>query len=296
MLFYPSKTHDVLNRKPFFPETMTQTAMANPHYARVTFAPGVKVIEDSGAFQERDMNQRLTAEAALNRQLTHRAQIAAKSGYDFQFEAVVTYDMLVGVDEALVEGKRVKQRGTFDTAREAVRETIASAEYYATQRKRISTNIAFSCQGAEPEQYAECAQELVSLMEAGDIFAFGGFCILGKHKRLLPKFVTSLRLVLPMLQAQGIKRAHLLGICWAPALEAAEKEGARYGVNFTTDSSSLEMNSIMGRVWYDGQWRKMYSKTDKDVNYHPADLTMTNIRRFTDWLKTLTETHTCVTP
>lgn len=295
MYFYPSKTHDVLNSKPFTPETLTHTAMSNPHYARVTFAPDVLVIEDSGAFQERDMKHRLTAEAALDRQLAHRAQIADKSNHGFQFEAIVTYDMLVGVDEALVDGKRVKQRGTVDTARVAVAETIASARYYAAQRKRIGTGIAFSCQGAEPEQYAECAQQLVRLMEAGDIFAFGGFCILGRHKRLLPKFIASLRLVLPMLQTQGVKRAHLLGICWAPALEAAERERAGYDITFTTDSSSLEMNSIMGRVWRDRQWHKTYSKEDKGVNYHPVDLTMANIERFAAWLKSMTE-NPCVTP
>jgi hypothetical protein len=271
--------------------------MSNPHYARVSFAPGVRVIEDSGAFQERDMKHRLSAADALARQLAHRKQIAERSQHPFQFEALVTYDMLVGVDEALVDGKRVKQRGTLETAREAVTETIASARYYATQRKRIGTNIAFSCQGAEPEQYAECAEALVPLMEAGDIFAFGGFCILGKHKRLLPKFVTSLRLVLPMLHARGIKRAHLLGVCWAPALEAAERERekAGYDVHFTTDSSSLEMNSIMGRVWRDRQWHRVYGKSDKGVNYHPVDLTLANIGRFTEWLKVLTE-DPCATP
>jgi hypothetical protein len=136
---------------------------------------------------------------------------------------------------------------------------------------------------------------VVRLMEAGDIFAFGGFCILGRHKRLLPKFIASLRLVLPMLQAQGVKRAHLLGICWAPALEVAERERAGYDITFTTDSSSLEMNSIMGRVWRDRQWHKTYSKEDKGVNYHPVDLTMANIERFTAWLKSMTE-NPCATP
>lgn len=285
MRFYPSKTHNTLNKKPFFPEFITNTAMSNPHYPRVSFAPGVLVIEDSGAFQERDMLARLTPAAALDRQLAHRADIAERSHHDFQFEALVTYDMLVGVDEALVDGKRVKRRGTVDTAREAVAETIRSARYYATQRKRIATHIAFSCQGAEPSQYAECAEELIKLMEPGDIFAFGGFCILGKHKRLLPLFVDTLRAVLPMLQRHGVKRAHLLGICWAPALEAVERERAGYDIAFSTDSSSLEMNSIMGRVWRDRQWHKTHTKEDKGSTYHPVDLTMANIERFTTWLE-----------
>lgn len=287
MKFYPSKTHDVLNGKTFNPESITCLAMSNPHYPRVSFDPGIKVIEDSGAFQERDMKNRLTSSDALNRQLRHQDQIAKRSGHQFKFEAIVTYDMLIGVDEALIDGKRVKRRGNVESAKEAVSETIKSAEYYARNRKQIGTNIAFSCQGADPYQYAECAERIIKLMEPEDIFAFGGFCILGVHKKLLPQFVKTLQIVLPMLGDNGITRAHLLGICWAPAILAAEFEGLKHHISFSTDSSSFEVNSVMGRVWRDQKWHKTFSKEDKNKNYHPADLTISNIERFVKWLDTL---------
>ena len=48
-------------------------------------------------------------------------------------EAVVTYDMLVGVDEALVGGKRKKVRAAEETAAPAVAETLRSARYYKSR-------------------------------------------------------------------------------------------------------------------------------------------------------------------
>ena len=68
MIFYPSKTHDRLNGAPFPVEAINGRAMLNPHY-RATLAPGTRYIIDSGAFQERDMRNRLQPWTALDRQL-----------------------------------------------------------------------------------------------------------------------------------------------------------------------------------------------------------------------------------
>ena len=109
MLFYPSKNNNRLNGAPFNPDQITGRAMVNPHY-RVLVAPNTRYLIDSGAFQERDMHRRLQPWAALDRQLRLEAQIELSGGPEHA-EAIVTYDMLDGVDEALHDGQRVKRRG-----------------------------------------------------------------------------------------------------------------------------------------------------------------------------------------
>ena len=71
--------------------------MVSPHY-RVDLAPGTPSIIDSGAFQRRDMLRRLQPWQAIDRQLRLEAQIEY-GVCGLAAGAVVTYDMLVGVDE-----------------------------------------------------------------------------------------------------------------------------------------------------------------------------------------------------
>jgi hypothetical protein len=186
--FYPSKNNNRLNRMSFTPECMTgsvKRVMLNPHYP-VTTAKGTKKIFDSGAFQELDMKDRLTPKQALARQLSMNDLVRFRSeDYDNHAEAFITYDMLVGVDEALINGERVKRRGNEETARPAVAATLESACYYASQRQRIPGAIAFAAQGATPDQYInECVIPMFDLMQPGDWFAFGGFCIIGMQPSL----------------------------------------------------------------------------------------------------------------
>jgi hypothetical protein len=309
-LFYPSKNHGRLNRRPFVPEAVTGTAMCNPHYANLLDkdrpdAPpllhGTRVIDDSGAFQEDDMLTRLSPDAALDRQLRHEQRLRDDGcGPNFHFEAVVTYDMLVGVDEALVDGKRIKRRGNEDTAAEAVRQTIASAEAYRRRRDDVAGVIAYAAQGATLRQYVGCVQALLDLMRPGqDWLALGGFCIIGLQPSLKPLFAEVCRHVAPMLRRKGIRRTHILGVCVCDALVVAVQEFARYGIEVSTDSSSIEVNSTMGKVWAEehmsrkaggaSPWRKVYGKHHKyaDGGYHPADLAHMNIRAFSSWLASL---------
>src|SRR5687767_282083 len=114
MDFYPGKNNNALNALPFEPELVTGRVMVNPHYP-VDVLAGARYKIDSGAFQERDMLFRLQPWTALDRQLRMEAQIEY-SGHDGYAEDIVTYDMLAGVDEALIDGKRIKRRGTEQTA------------------------------------------------------------------------------------------------------------------------------------------------------------------------------------
>lgn len=286
MHFYPSKNNNALNRRTFAPDVLTGRAMVNPHY-RVDLAPQTQYIIDSGAFQERDMHYRLQPWQALDRQLTLESQIEYGT-HGGAAEALVTYDCLIGVDEALIDGKRVKRRGNETTAQPAVEETLRSAAYYASQRDRVRGVIAYAAQGATPRQYRACVEELLTLMRPGrDWLAFGGFCIVGMQPSLKPLFAETLRAVLPRLRSAGMHRAHILGVTVADCVQLAAAEGRKHGIEMSTDSSSIEVNSIMGKTWSDGRWHKTYTKEQKYTEYHPCDLAHDNISRYHDWSQPL---------
>jgi hypothetical protein len=289
MIFYPSKNNDKLNRKPFAPELISGLAMVNPHY-RVNLAPETRYIVDSGAFQERDMLARLQPWQALDRQLRLETQIEY-SGHDGRAEAIVTYDMLTGVDEAIVDGKRKKARGSESSAQRAVAETIRSARYYHSQRERVRGGIAYAAQGATPQQYLACVEALLPLVRPDrDWLAFGGFCIIGRMpRRMMPIFEQTLDLVMPWLNTAGVRRAHILGVCYPPAIELAVQYECAYKMVLSTDSSGVEQAAVFGRAYGDGdgRQRKRYTKQEKFVAYHPAHLAIENIRDYSAWLAEL---------
>jgi hypothetical protein len=304
---YPAKVHGRLNDRTFRPEAVDRRAMVNPHYPCITDAkgdpggppllPGTLAISDSGAFQQRDMEQRCTPDQALDRQLALEQRLRDDGcGPDFALEALVTYDMLVGVDEALVDGKRVKRRGNEETAAEAVRETIRSAELYHRRRDEVAGSIAYSAQGASLRQYLSCVRALLDLIRPGrDWLALGGFCIIGMVPSLKPLFVEVCREVAPLARRKGVARVHFLGVAVDDAVTAGVAEFGKVGVPVSLDTSSIEFNSVMGREWREenrqrpggkgSPWRQVHDKAAKIAgHYHPVDLTIDNLRRYSAWL------------
>jgi len=290
LIFYPSKTNNRLNRRPFPVETINGRAMLNPHYP-VTVAPGTRYIIDSGAFQERDMRHRLEPWYALERQLRMEAQIEF-AGHTGRAEALVTYDMIDGVDEALTEHGRVKQRGTECSARPAVAETLRAARYYATQTHRIAGAVAYACQGASTAQYVACAEDILPLLRPGvDWFAFGGFCIVGQIPRLKPQLYAAAAALFPVLAQSGVPQVHILGVTVSDALLELRRLAAPYPFVLSTDSSGPERNAaVYGKEFVTTprpRFVARYTKADKFVKYHPADWALTQIRAYHDWMTTL---------
>jgi hypothetical protein len=290
MMFYPSKTQDRMWRYPLPVETITGRAMVNPNYP-VTLARPTQAICDSGAFQDIDRCSRLFPYSALDRQLRFQEQIRWRHGdHDWHFEAIVIYDQMLGVDEAVINGQKVKQRGTLESARPAIANTLASAEHYARSRDRIEGAICFVGQGITPEQYTgECVIPQLDLMRPDDWFAFGGFCIIGRQPSLKPLFVQTVDRVFPLLKQKGIRRAHLLGICVADMVEYAAAAGHRYGIVLSNDSSAPEFAAVVnGSVYVNGRLKKgPYTKADKHINYNPCELALTNIRNYAGWAASL---------
>lgn len=289
MLFYPSKTNNRLNARPFIPEAIDRRAMLNPRYPVRSLLPGTQAVCDSGAFQD-VAKRRLPVWKALDAQLQYEERLRWYTPGFEAFEAVVIYDQMAGVDEAVVNGKKVKIRGDEQTAERAVAETIAAARYYASQRERIAGAIAFAGQGINPDQYLDCVQAMIPLMTPRDWFAFGGFCITGQLRSLLPVFVETVERVCVALQSTGVRRLHLLGVCWPDAVQAATKLATHHGYTISTDSRAPETAGCIYGDTYNvqtGRQQTTYRKDEKWIAYHPNELAHRNIETYTRWCQSL---------
>lgn len=279
--FYVSKVNNKLNGKPSDWETITPYLCVNPLY-KVQIAEGfrgkVKLLCDSGAFQD-VRGVRLSYDDALRRQLMYENRLDCG-----MFHRIVSYDHLV--DEQLDEnGKQIKRRVTEEEGWRYVRDTIDAAEYLDSQRWRLhERQLVLSCQGTTVEQYVSCAESVLAFARPGDCFGMGGFCIVGKNKSLQPQFYEISRRVLPMVVKAGLSDVHLFGVTASNVLREWLTISRGLPLNLSTDSSSMEVNSVMGKIYDEGVWRKTYEKHQKMVDYHPRDLAASNIRNAVSFL------------
>ncbi len=213
---------------------------------QVAIPPGVRVLQDSGAFNDACLllrgqalhcsslaQQRLSLKDALKRQEDH----AEHFGYTELLEARASYDVLI--DETWMAGRvgelvRTKRRWSEADAEWAVAETVAAAAYLNVHRNGLSC--VMSAQGVSVEQYLRCAERILPFIREGDIFGLGGFCILGRMPSLLPAYAAILERLIPFLSNEGIKRVHIWGVCYAPALGPLLYLCDIYGIQVSTDS------------------------------------------------------------
>jgi len=212
---------------------------------RVQVPAATQIIQDSGAFSD-GPGQRLSIEAALDRQLAH----AETYGYAAQVTHRASYDLLI--DEKWSEGRRHKERWSELDAQAAVEETVHAATYLANHRQ--GKRAILSVQGVSAKQYLACAQHIVPLLEPGDILGLGGFCILGKFHSLLAVFQETMSLLLPFLAREGVEWVHVWGVCWPPALEVLTWLAAAAGIKVSVDSAHPSFHPVMGQ-WGYGDWR-----------------------------------------
>jgi hypothetical protein len=285
---YVSKNHSRLNGRPFVPESITEYLCLNPYYKCQLERPA-KVLTDSGAFQDVDGNKRLTFEDALNRQLQYEKKVGYTSEY------LVSYDRLV--DEQLIDGSKQKQRWEEDAAEGAVEETVAAAEFLANKREDLRPRkLILSCQGVTIEQYIRCAKRMMPLFTEEDCFGFGGFCIIGQRQRSVcvdgmkypEQFVQIFEKVAPLLKRFHIRRAHIFGVSYLPALRQIVPIANKNGIELSIDTSSIERNSVIeGKVWSDEGFRlklgRQWKYTGPDPvpldHWHPNLLAHENIKR-----------------
>lgn len=210
---------------------------ARPYQARPSDPGAVRCLLDSGAFTD-PPHGRLHLAGALTRQLAWEARAARAMGAPgWRAEALVSYDRLI--DETWQGGQREKRRWSLAAAKEAVRETVEAAAYLSSRRPGLAPRqLVLACQGVESGQYRECAQGVLRHAAPGDWLGLGGWCLLGRAKKLLPEFLRSCRATLPLAADAHVARVHLFGVLWEPALAALLWLCDRVGLECSCDSAA----------------------------------------------------------
>lgn len=205
---------------------------------------------DSGAFSD-PPQRRLTPALALERQLEWEQRATRAWGAAWQAHAIVSYDRLI--DETWTPAGRVKRRWLVGDAESAVEETVAAAAYLAEQRERLRPRtLVLACQGVDPIQYRMCVERVLEAAEPEDWIGLGGWCILGRCTRWLPAFWATLRAVLPLVRAAGVRHVHLFGVLWQRALGGLVWLADREGLTVSTDSSAPLLACTRPNPWKAG--------------------------------------------
>jgi hypothetical protein len=204
-----------------------------------------EVIQDSGAFSD-GPGQRLPVEAALERQIAH----AQTFGYGAHVTHRASYDLLI--DEKWIGERRHKARWSEADAALAVEETVRAAAYLAHHRHGMRAIL--SAQGVSPQQYLGCVEDIVPLLEEGDMLGLGGWCILGKFPSLMAVFCETMRRVFPFLARERVTWIHSWGVCYAPALQVLAWLCSEYGIRLSTDSAHPSLHPVFGE-WGYANWR-----------------------------------------
>lgn len=306
MLFYPSKTNDKLNRRLFEPERVAGRVMVNPRYPVRRLARGApwwcprcrifhtfpRVRCDSGAFQDIGA-YRLFPWQALEAQLRYEEQLRWwLDDETFHFDVLFIYDDPAGVDEAMIDGKKVKVRGDETSAALAVESTLAAAAHYAKNRGDIRGRIGWVGQGIDADQYTKCIIAQRHYFRHGDIIGLGGFCIWGRMPARMTETAheTITRVVDWGRMWGGVREFHLLGVMYAPAIRWAASLARKRRVRFATDGSGPEQAACISGAVYreDGtQNHGVYTKEQKYKEYHPCDLALSNIATYNAWASSL---------
>lgn len=236
-LYVGCDVHRVQRRRVALTGPRCFTAAYGPH-SRFTpqEAAGVRALLDSGAFSD-PPERRLTPEGSLERQLRWEGAAARNWGLDWSAEALVSYDRLI--DEKWSGGVRRKERWGVREADRAVRETVEAARWLASQRDRLRPRtLALSCQGVDAAQYRECVQGVLAHAQPQDWIGLGGWCILGQRRHWMPTFHQAMRRCLPLIADHGVRRVHVFGVLYRPALGALLWLCDSLGLACSTDSTS----------------------------------------------------------
>ena len=212
----------------------------------VSVPKDARVIQDSGAFSDGPA-QRLSFEEALERQMQH----AERYGYADQIEARASYDCLL-IDEIWENGIRRKERWPEEAGEFAVKMSVEAARY---MKQHYQAPAILSAQGVSPDQYLKCAEQIVPHLGPADIFGLGGWCIIGKMpKRMMPIFRQSMHKVIPFLGREGVRRVHIWGVCYAPALGTLLSLCDEADIALSTDSVGPSTRPAATGSWGYASW------------------------------------------
>jgi hypothetical protein len=259
---YLSKTADRLNTKEMNTEYITGYICLNPKYKSVSITnPNTKILMDSGAFQDTDNGKRVTVEQALERQLKFEEKIGMIS------ERIVAYDYIGNVEE-----------------------TIKANHFLASKREELKPRqLVLMIQGMTTREYIHCLVETLKVATPDDCIGLGGVAMSGRVNDIKFKLLDSFKIGLPVIYNNKIKDMHIFGVGTFKVLkEIAEiKDVLKMAgvnaddLNISCDTSSFEIMSTMGNVVNEEKekWEKVFSKVEKYIDYHPADLSQENMKK-----------------
>jgi len=179
----------------------------------------INLFLDSGAYQRFKSQQSMTHEKSLELQLYRESQLSTVA------YALASNDRLISKEQCTEETWLV------------VKQTVAAAEYLATQRQFLKDRICvLGCQGVDAKQYAICVRDVLQAASEKDWIGLGGWCILGKQQKWMPTFRQTLIEVIPLIANSPVKHIHLYGVTFEPALGNLLWMCDRYGLTCSTDS------------------------------------------------------------
>lgn len=216
---------------------------------------------DSGAFQDTDKDKRITVEEALERQLKLESKVGMIS------ERIVAYDHIGNVED-----------------------TIEANKYLVSKREELKPRqLVLMIQGATTKEYIECLVETLKIASPEDCIGLGGVAMSGRVNEIKFKLLDAIKIGLPIICNSKVKDVHIFGVGTFNVLkevayikEVLEIVGVNTDqLNISCDTSSFEIMSTMGSVIDEDQekWVKIYTKQQKFIDYHPADLTIENMHK-----------------
>ncbi|KAF6630647.1 hypothetical protein H6F38_14565 [Paenibacillus sp. EKM208P] len=262
MRLYLSKCNDKLNTKELNTEFITQSVCLNPKYKGITIKnPDTKILMDSGAFQDTDKDKRISVEEALERQLKLEKKI------DMVSERIVAYDHIGNVED-----------------------TIMANNYLVSRREELRPRqLVLMIQGATIKDYIYCLIETLKVASPEDCIGLGGVAMSGRVNDIKFKLLDAIKIGLPIICNSKVKDVHIFGVGTFNVLKEVAYIKDVIGMagvdteqlNISCDTSSFEIMSTMGSVIDEVQekWVKVYSKQQKYIDYHPADLTIENMKK-----------------
>lgn len=258
MIVYVSKTANKFGKEDLRVEEHSEHICLNPNYGNVSLEKEVKILMDSGAFQDTSKQKRVTFAQALERQLKLEKKIGKIS------ERIVAYDLIGDLEE-----------------------TVKSNQYLVSRREELAPRqLVLMVQGSTTSEYIKCTKEVVAIANKDDCIGFGGVAWAGKLKNIRGKLVETLYYVLPLLKEKGIKDVHFFGINSFKVLKqiremekVLERElGFKNHFNFSCDSSAFEVKVVMGNVLSSetNKWERIEAGAYKD--YTGSELVINNIK------------------
>ena len=254
MRLYLSKNNNRLNGQDLKTETLTRHLCLNPRYRVRLDREDTAVLLDSGGFQDRKDDTRVSFDEALARQLAYEKKVG------FTSHRLVAYDLM---GDAAV--------------------TVEANRFIADRRSDLAPRqLVMMVQGETVDDYIECLKQTLEFATPEDCIGIGGVALAGRHNAVRTKLKSILFHATPLVVAAGLRDIHLFGVGAFSVLRESGfivKMSGGQEVNLSTDTSAYEVMSTMGSVvnLVEEKWDKVYTKEQKMVDYHPAHLTYINM-------------------